>query len=109
MRLHKVVIRQIKADCSFEVFELFGKRIREAGKATAVHPKGVILLFDVRRANQSFARRTHDIGHPDLRRLVHQEMGMMDAFEDGEWNRFKARVDEKYPKFGATMMLPLGA
>jgi hypothetical protein len=50
---------------------------------------------------------TRDIGHPELRRLVHQLIGMQDAFEDGEWNAFKHRVDLKYPKVNTTLMLPL--
>lgn len=51
---------------------------------------------------------TRDIGHPELRRVVHQLIGMQDAFDDGEWDKFKRRVDEKYPKVNSTLMLPLG-
>ena len=51
---------------------------------------------------------TRDIGHPELRRLVHQLIGMQDAFNDGEWDKFKRRVDEKYAKVNTTLMLPLG-
>lgn len=50
---------------------------------------------------------TRDIGHKDLKDLVLKQIGMMDAFEDGEWDRFKRRVDLKHPKMGDTLMLPL--
>lgn len=49
---------------------------------------------------------TRDIGHPDLRRLVLQEIGMMDAFNDGEWDAFKRRVQDRYPKMNSTLSLP---
>ena len=75
------------------------------------------LLDELKRLNppkENGGRRYHnhrfltrDIGHPDLRRLVLQQIGMMDAFDDGEWDKFRRRVDLKYPKMNATLMLPL--
>lgn len=52
---------------------------------------------------------TRDIGHPELRRLVHQLIGMQDAFNDGDWDAFRRRVDQRYPKVNDTIQLALDA
>ena len=53
MRFHEVVIREIERNRSLKIFKLFAESVREACQAAAVHPQRVILLFNVRRGNQS--------------------------------------------------------
>ena len=50
---------------------------------------------------------TRDIGHPALRELVIKEVGMMDALEEGEWDKFKRKLDMKHPRMNDTLPLPL--
>ena len=56
MRFHKIVIREIERNRSLKVFKLFAESIGEAGETAAVHPQGVILLFNVRGCNQIHIR-----------------------------------------------------
>jgi hypothetical protein len=50
---------------------------------------------------------TRDIGHPGLKDRVTRVIGMIDSFDDGEWDKFKRRVHERYPKKNDQLMLRL--
>jgi hypothetical protein len=47
----EIVIREIQRDRSLKVFKLFAECVRETSQTAAVHPKRVILLFNVARRN----------------------------------------------------------
>src|SRR5947209_11886734 len=44
-----------------------------------------------------------------LHRLVHQLIGMQDAFKMARWAAFKHRVDLKCPKVNTTLLFPLNS
>src|SRR4051794_17573340 len=48
MSLAEVIIREIQRHRSLKVFNFLAERIGETGKASAMHPQGVVLLFNVR-------------------------------------------------------------
>lgn len=60
VRLDEIVIREIQRDRSFKVFKLLAESVCQASQATAVHPQRVILLFNVRRGDQSHVWRSAD-------------------------------------------------
>jgi hypothetical protein len=54
LRFAKVLIRHVKGDCSFKVFQLFAESVCEPGQAANaanVHPQRGVLFLNVRRAN----------------------------------------------------------
>ncbi len=60
MPFAEIIVGKIQRDRSFKVFNLAAKRICQASQPTAVHPKGVILLFNVRRCNPRHVRHSAD-------------------------------------------------
>ena len=56
--LNEIVISEIQRDRSFKIFNLFAESVRKAGKAAAMYPQCVILLFNVARGNPVNVRRT---------------------------------------------------
>ena len=56
VHLAKVVICEIQRNRSLKVFQLFAESIRQAGKPSAMHSQGVVLLFNVRRGNRRYFR-----------------------------------------------------
>jgi hypothetical protein len=56
MQLAEVVIREVEGDCSFKIFQLFTESVCQPGQPTAMHPQGVILLFDMGRCDKALFR-----------------------------------------------------
>ena len=58
MQLAEVIIREVQRNRSFKIFQLFAESIGQSGQPAAMHPQGVILLFDMGSGNPA------NIGHP---------------------------------------------
>ena len=49
---HEIVIGKVQRDGGFEIFELFGKGVRQPCESATVHSQRVILFFHVARGDQ---------------------------------------------------------
>lgn len=58
MLLAKIVIREVERNRSLKVFKLFAECVGETGQTAAMHPKRMLLLFNVA------GRDAINVGHP---------------------------------------------
>ena len=73
VNLAEIVIREMEGNRSLKVFQLLAECVREASQPAAVHPQGVILLFNVRRGNQRDVRLSRNnvaLGLNHFRRAI---------------------------------------
>lgn len=56
MSLEDIVVAQIQCDRSLKILKLFAERVDQPREAAAVHPRSMILFFNVRCANAIYVR-----------------------------------------------------
>jgi hypothetical protein len=60
----KVIVRHIKSDGRFVIFELLAERIGETGEAALLHPKSKVLPLDVGRRDMARATNYPAFAYP---------------------------------------------
>ena len=95
MRFAEVIVSEIQTDSSLKVFQLFAECVFEPGKASAMHPQSVVLLFNVRRGNAADVRSTRHNGlfHPHNFRRAISDCGFFAEINNGVGFRNLAIVD----------------